>query len=138
MAHFQKKIWSGIWPTEHSSVPRVLDLKLSKHAHWLLFYVTEAIQESLFYLMNTLAIWIVYISDPLNSLLVKGYLIIRLLYSLTYKHSPGRRVLGLKLSIISHRLLLMLLKPYRIPYLKYLTHFKGSKGPQKFLNKKNF
>jgi len=33
--------------------------------------------------MNKLAIWIVYISDPLNSLLVKGYLIIRLLYIFT-------------------------------------------------------
>jgi len=58
--------------------------------------------------------------------------------SLTYKHSPGRRVLGLELTINSHRLLLMLLKPYiECPYLKYLTYF-WSKGPQKFLNKKNF
>ncbi len=48
--------------------------------------------------------------------------------SLTHKHSPGRRVLGLELSINSHRLLLMLLKPYRMSTSYVFNSFlvKGS------------
>jgi hypothetical protein len=47
------------WPTEHNSGPRVLDLELSKHTHWLLLILLHSYKSPYFtYFLNFLYILI--------------------------------------------------------------------------------